>query len=211
MDDSAAATAVVLVHGLWMRGVAMALLAARLRRRGFRTLTPSYPSIRRNLDDNADRLADAVAAFGRGSRSHLVGHSLGGLLILLMLARHPDLPVARVVLLGAPVRGSGLARRLDRQPLLRWLVGESMADWQRAPRPRPATAHQIAVIAGNRALGSACCFPDFPSPHDGNVAVSEAQLDGLPPPLVLPVNHSGMLISRSVAEHVAGFLADGRL
>lgn len=199
----------MLVHGLWMRGIAMALLAARLRRHGFRTLSPSYPSVRQGLDDNADRLACVLASRHRGRPSHLVGHSLGGVLILHMLARHPGLPVGRIVLLGSPVRGSSLARCLDRKVALRWIVGRSMADWQRQPRPQPPTAHPIALIAGNFALGSACFCREVPKPHDGVVAVCETRLDGQPPPQVLAVSHSGMLISRRVAARVAAFLRSG--
>ena len=211
MDGGAVSPPVVLVHGLWMHGIAMAWLAARLRRRGFRTLAPSYPTVRRGLDDNADRLAETLAGFRQGGTAHLVGHSMGGLLILRMLERHPDLPVGRIVLLGSPVRGSSLAHILARNGVLRRIIGRSLADWQRAPRLQAPPNRSIAVIAGNSGLGTARCFRDVPRPNDGVVAVCETCFDDLPPPLVLPVNHSQMLVSRSVADRVAGFLAGGRL
>ncbi len=69
---------VVLVHGLWMNGLAMLPLARRLERCGFEVKRYGYQSMRRGLHENARRLAavcdKSVAPL------NLVGHSLGGLL-----------------------------------------------------------------------------------------------------------------------------------
>jgi hypothetical protein len=49
----------------------------------------------------------------------------------------------------------------------------------------------------------------FPSPNDGVVAVEETQMSGLRDQIVLNVNHSGMLVSTSVAQQVCMFLQNG--
>src|SRR5439155_5575717 len=75
--------AVVLVHGLWLSGWCMLLLAWRLRRCGFRTYRFSYRSVRKGLRENAAALrafSDAIDA----STVHFVGHSLGGIVIQAM-------------------------------------------------------------------------------------------------------------------------------
>jgi len=51
---------------------------------------------------------------------------------------------------------------------------------------------------------------DVPEPSDGVVTVDETRLPGLSDHLVLPVSHSGMLISREVALQTAAFLRYGR-
>ena len=76
---------VVMVHGLRMPGWVMALLALRLRRCGFDTRVFSYPSVRTSLAENALQLSRFVARIA-APRIHFVGHSLGGLLVLQMLA-----------------------------------------------------------------------------------------------------------------------------
>jgi hypothetical protein len=53
-------------------------------------------------------------------------------------------------------------------------------------------------------------FMDVPEPSDGVVTVEETRLPGLSDHLVLPVSHSGMLISQEVARQTAAFLRDGR-
>ena len=49
----------------------------------------------------------------------------------------------------------------------------------------------------------------LPRPHDGVVAVAETQMPGAKDVVVLPVSHSGMLVSRRVAGAVGCFLRSG--
>ena len=56
-------------------------------------------------------LEKTVAFYRIHGRVHLVGHSMGGVLILRALQADPGMPPGRVVLMGAPVRGSAVARR----------------------------------------------------------------------------------------------------
>ena len=120
--------AVVLIHGFWLNPAWMAPLGRRLARRGLVPWHLRYATMRRDLDEAAARLARCVQALRRpdGARVHLVGHSLGGLVALRALARGVDLGGGRVVLLGCPVRGSGVARHF-RARRLGWIMG-AMAD-----------------------------------------------------------------------------------
>src|SRR5262245_61794524 len=110
-DTERSCRTVVVVHGLWMTGAVFALLRLRLARFGYRVAAFSYPSTRLTLDEIASRLARFVAVLG-AARVDLVGHSLGGLAVLHMLAAEFQAPAGRVVLLGAPVAGSRAAARI---------------------------------------------------------------------------------------------------
>ncbi|MCB1955704.1 MAG: alpha/beta fold hydrolase [Rhodocyclaceae bacterium] len=192
-----------------MHGLTMSLLAHRIRHRGFRTITYSYPSVRLGLDDNARRLRDFLVAQGEPG-FHLVGHSLGGVIILRMLATLPHPPVHRVVLLGSPLQGSALARQLCQRPLMAHIIGRSMGAWL-GPAPCAAPSGcEVAVIAGTRCLAAARIFGGVARPNDGVVALSETRLDGETDRCVLHVGHSEMLLSRRVAGAAADFLARGR-
>jgi hypothetical protein len=50
---------------------------------------------------------------------------------------------------------------------------------------------------------------DFDEANDGTVAVSETRLPGAKAHIVLPVSHSGMLLSARVAHEVGQFLELG--
>ena len=52
-------------------------------------------------------------------------------------------------------------------------------------------------------------FMDVPEPSDGVVTVEETRLAGLSDHIVLPVSHSGMLVSAQAARQVAVFLERG--
>ena len=113
----------VLAPGLWMPGVAMRVLAARLSRRGYRVHVFDYQG-RAPFDANVE----ALARFAKG-KAFFVGHSLGGVLVLEMLNRHPEVQAQAAVLLGAPVRGCLAGRRLGAARLGRWMMGACRELW----------------------------------------------------------------------------------
>lgn len=200
---------VILVHGLWMHGSVFLLQARRLARQGFAVRAFSYPSVRRGLGHNARALARFVAETA-GTGIHLVGHSLGGLVVLNMLAAHPDARIRRVVLLGVPWAGSHCASALLAWRGLSRIVGRSLRDWLALPRPHLPQGIEVGVLAGTRSLGLGRIIPGLPRPNDGVVSIDEARLPEAGDFLALPVSHSEMLVSRACAEQVAAFLKTGR-
>ncbi len=211
----------VFVHGLFMTGAESVLLRRRLARElGARTHAFSFLATAEDPDRVADRLACRVARLGGAGRPgpvHLVGHSLGGLVILRALERAArqaaPLPPGRVVLLGSPVAGSEAAAAILRRPVLRGALGRSgavLAGPRRADTVVALDGHEIGVIAGNRPMGLGRRFAHFSEPNDGTVAVRETRLAGAADRIVLPVSHTGMLFSRRVAREAARFLDQGR-
>jgi len=200
---------VVLVHGLWVHGIAMELMRRRVARCGYRALAYSYPSMRLTLAENAERLQRYCRDIA-APRLHFVGHSLGGLIILRMLERAPGLPPGRAVLLGSPVAGSLAARRLARLPGGRSALGRTAPEWHEAATLRASTGREIGVIAGRMGVGiGRIVAPDLPAPSDGVVSVAETRLQAARDHIVLDVNHFGMLLARSVARQVCTFLREG--
>lgn len=199
---------VILVHGLWLHGVVFAWYRRRLARRGFPSRAFSYPSVRRGLSENARALADFVAAQNAG-RIHLVGHSLGGLVVLAMLAERTDPRLGRVVLLGSPVNGSHCAAGLLRWPGGAAMLGRSLRDWLAGSPPALPAGVAVGVVAGSRSLGLGRIIRGLPKPNDGVVAVAETRLAAARDSVVLPVAHSQMLISNTCIDQVANFLNTG--
>lgn len=200
----------VLVHGLWMHGVVMELQRFYLARLGFEAVCYSYPSMRLTLTENAGRLAQFARTL-EAPRIHWVGHSLGGLVILRMLDREPALTPGRVVLLGVPYQDGYAQRSLAAGRLGACALGRSMGEWLDIRKPGNFPGREIGVIAGSlsRGLGRVAA-PDLPMPNDGVVTVAETELAAACDRIVLPVSHSGMLLSRHVARQTGAFLRDGK-
>ena len=178
-----------------------------LAHRGYATYTFAYRSFAQSLDEHARRLAARLAAL-REPRIHLVGHSLGGLVILRCLRDHGERRIGRVVLIGAPVRGCMAGRRLEAMVALRRLLGSSRDIWRSLPevfRPRC----EVGVIAGGRPWGLGRMLMRLPGTNDGVVRLEETEVPGMRDRIVLPLSHSGMLVSAQVAREVAAFLERG--
>ncbi|MDX1697368.1 MAG: alpha/beta fold hydrolase [Thiohalobacterales bacterium] len=200
---------VILVHGLWMTSLVMWPLGRRLGACGFRPVLFNYHSLRRSIDANARALIQTAGRQG-DTRVHLVGHSLGGLVILQALQDAPDLIDGCIVLLGSPVNGSVVARRLHRRRLSRWLVGRG-ADGRLGYGGQGWQGHQpLGVIAGTRPAGIGQALGGLPRPHDGTVSVAETRLAGATDTLLVKTTHTGLIASRPVARAVCAFLAEGR-
>jgi len=203
---------VILAHGLWVPGLVMKPLAARLGRAGFRCHVFSYLGASRPMEAHVARLARMAREIGP---AHFVGHSLGGLLIMETLRRHPDIAAGRVVFLGTPAQGCYAGRRIARYRLGRWIFGHSAAYWPEyrpdsGPSARWSRPEALGIIAGSLPLGLGRMFGRLPGVNDGAVCLEETTVEGMAGRVVLPVGHSAMLVSASVAAQVAVFLSNGK-
>lgn len=205
---------VICIHGIWGQGLEMTLIKRRLEKEyGYRVLLFNYPSVRGTLDANAEKLSRFIADRQLES-AHLLGHSLGGVIALRMLANHPDAVPGRVVCIGSPLTGSRAVKFLTTQNWAEPFIGHSL----------PAgTVHSVAnewasdvcdhrdvgVIAGTSPYGFGRLVTTFDGDNDGSVAVSETQLDGAKDHICLNVSHKSMLVSAEVVDQAAAFFKHG--
>ncbi|MDD4952761.1 MAG: alpha/beta fold hydrolase [Desulfovibrionaceae bacterium] len=188
---------VVLVHGLYHNASAWFVFRRRLSRAGLTNVQAwSYFSFGKDFDALARGLVERILRVledNPGQRAVLVGHSLGGLLVR---AAQSDVRlrgrIAAVVTLGAPHRGSALAR-LGVGGLARSLVRDG-AVVRGLPSGRgPGDAPGLSVYSA---------ADDFVTPLSA-LAAPPGWLEVEAP----PVSHVAMLYSRPVADEVLGFIA----
>jgi pimeloyl-ACP methyl ester carboxylesterase len=186
----------------------MAAMAKRLRARGHHVAVFSYPTRGDCLAGHADEL-HAFLSKHKAEELHLVGHSMGGLVILNLLSRFDDLPPGRVVLMGTPVKGSGIVKRLEKLPGQKLLFGKARDNLLQGFQHTPLE-HETGMIRGTRALGLGRIAGRRNEPNDGSVTISETELDGLKDSVELVVAHSEMLVSAEVVEQIEQFLLHGK-
>jgi hypothetical protein len=100
------------------------------------------------------------------------------------------------------------ALRFENMAAAERLLGASRDIWRSLPddyRPRC----EVGVIAGSRPWGLGRLFTRLPGTNDGVVRLEETEVAGMRDRVVLPVSHSGMLVSARVAREVAAFLGSG--
>lgn len=182
-----------------------------MRRQGFIVHTFSYASVRADLHANAASLARFLDALDADTL-HLVGHSLGGILIRALFQNHPQRRPGRIVTLGTPHGGSRVAQHLSRRACWRRAMGKSIAQLLAGEASRWAPpAREIGAICGTRSFGlGRLLYRGLPRPNDGLLTVKESAFPAAREHLALPVSHTGMLFSREVARQVAAFLVTAR-
>ena len=206
------AAVVVYVHGLWMSGGESLFLRRRLTNDfGFEVHSFRYSAASSTMPQIIDDLQSLVREL-KPWRLHLVGHSLGGLVIYRFFERFPRQPPGRVVFLGTPSVASRAAVQASHIRLVANLMGKPVADELLQPRERRWTLadRQLGVIAGTQALGIGQILAQFEEDCDGTIAVSETRMPGATEHLSLPVSHAGMLVSPRVAKETGEFLQHGR-
>jgi pimeloyl-ACP methyl ester carboxylesterase len=194
--------AVVLVHGLWMTGTEMRVLGGRLEESGFRVRVFRYRSWRGGLAQAAGDLREFVEATD-GDRVHLVGHSLGGIVIAKMLEDAPLSRPGRVAMLGSPMGGSAAAGIMSRRRVGRWLVGGVIREGIVERSPGWPGGRDLLVVAGDLPLGSGLLL-GLRKPHDGVIRVEETHVDGARA-VTVRASHVGLLLSRKVAALLADY------
>lgn len=199
---------VILVHGLWMTGIELRVLAHGLRHRGYETSQFVYKTVADSIEDNVSRLracAEAVSA----SHVHLVAHSLGGVLAVKMLLNEGLSKPGRVVALGSPLKSSHAARQLARWNWGRSLLGDTGGELLDTGLKQWNGSRDLGCIAGSKGVGVGRLLGQLPMPHDGTVSVAETQLSGVKDHITLPVTHSSLIFNKASLHQVLHFLKEG--
>ena len=205
---------VICTHGIYSHSLGMTLIKRRLEREyGMRVFRFNYKSIRGTLDENATALAEFIHKQGLES-THLIGHSLGGVIALRMLANDPDAVPGRLVCLGSPLCGSRAASFMHERQWAEPMIGHSLRAGVLHSAANEWGSHvcetrDIGIIAGRVPIGIGVLYAKFEEPNDGTIAVSETSLEGARDHLVMDVSHKGLLVSKDVVDQTAAFLKRG--
>lgn len=202
-EENAATETVVLLHGLGRSRASLWPLARRLRRAGFQTRNFPYSPTFHRFDTLVSGLHDFIVEKVDTPRYHLVGHSLGNILIRARFRVGYPSGLARIVMLAPPNQIPVLARRLQRCPPFHLWSGESgrLLASPEFYAALPVPQVPFGIIAGDQ--GQRITFDE---PNDGIITVESTRLAGMADHLVLPHAHTFIMNSRRCAEATIEFL-----
>ena len=205
---------VVLLHGILNPALIMARIAWRLDREGYRVVNWGYPARSFTIEEHAAGLNTLVRGLNGDGPIHFVGFSLGGIVSRYYLTHYDSPRAGRLVMIGSPNLGSEKIDVFYRHRWFQWLYGtKSMAQLRAANRrffdemgvPRV----EFGVIAGGR--GDDRGFGRLlQGDNDGAVSVCSAKLDGAADFILLPHNHTILVLAPATVRQVATFLRHGR-
>jgi len=183
-------------------------MAARFRKAGYQTHCFSYPSLQKTPEQNARLLRKAVQSLA-ANRLHFVAHSLGGIVLMHYFNLFNETHQGRVVMLGSPIKGSNNAKLINELPVFRWTLGKSGDQGLLGNIPAWKSKRQLGMIAGSKRIGVGNLLGRSKELNDGAVSVAETRIPELTDHIVLPVSHSGMLVSAEVTLQTLYFLENG--
>jgi pimeloyl-ACP methyl ester carboxylesterase len=207
---------VVLLHGIGRTARSFRKMQAALEAAGYATLNHDYASRRKALEALAEDVHPAVARFAGGIEGsvHFVGHSMGGLLARVYLAKYRPQRLGRVVMLATPNSGSEIADRLkDFFPYRAFFgpAGQQLGTQRdlSVDTLLPPVDYPVGIVAGNRSIDPlASIF--LPKPHDGRVSVENTRFEGMADHIVISASHPFLMQKDDAIEQTIAFLRDGR-
>jgi len=206
---------VVLLHGISRTARSFRKMQTALEGCGFATLNQDYASRRKALEALAEDIHPAIQRFADGidGSVHFVGHSMGGLLARVYLARYRPKRLGRVVMLGTPNSGSEIADRLKHIGAYRaWFgpAGQQLVTQRDATIAAmfPPIDYPVGIIAGNRSVDP-IMSAFLPKPHDGRVSVENTRLDGMADHIIVGTSHPWLVRNGRAIEQTITFVRDG--
>lgn len=206
---------VVLLHGWGRTDKSMLIIQLALKHAGYDVVNVDYPSNDKNISELSEQAVqqgiDECEAQG-ATVIHFVTHSLGGILVRQYFNNHTLDKLGRVVMLGAPNKGSEVIDIYRKLQIFRQLAGPAGLALGTSdddiPNSLGAVSFELGVIAGSKSINPILSLL-LPGDDDGKVSVESTKVDGMSDFIMLPTTHPTMLISPSVIKQMMHFLAHG--
>jgi len=197
---------VILVHGMGRTTASMLILKKRFHDAGYKTASFPYSQSSRSLNEISAGFIDFVRKNVKTVRYHLIGHSLGNVIIREAFKKGYPPGLGRIVMLAPPNRPALLAQKLKGNLLFGWITGDSGQKLSEADfyRDLPVPEVEFGVIAGDK--GQRLTFDE---PNDGLVAVQTTRLEGMSDFVIVHHTHTFIMNCKDTFEHSLNFLRHG--
>lgn len=193
---------VVLVHGLWMWRWTWFFYKKFLALKGYHIVVFGYSTTRQPIERSVMKLVALVNSI-ESKTVHLVAHSMGGIVSMRAL---PHLRKSgKLVMIGSPINGSQVARKLKKRGWHKFLL-------RHATQPLiegvvdPQVFRHSKMIAGDFPYGVGQIVHRMQGMSDGTISVDETQAEWIDNHQVIHSNHLGLLKNKQAKALTYAFL-----
>jgi pimeloyl-ACP methyl ester carboxylesterase len=206
---------VLLVHGFFRNHKDMEVHKAYLMDLDYAVHVVNLPTTFKDLKTIYTRFKEQLLDIETSNYSsiHLVGHSMGGLIIRYYLSQHKVPKLGRCVFIGTPNKGTRLADIGLKVPLMAQILKPIRALHTKAlaiELPQNEPIPEIGILAGTNHRLITGCF--LKKPNDGRVEAEATKLEGslMTDFLALDYVHTKIHKEKITAELVDHFLKFGK-
>jgi triacylglycerol lipase len=197
---------IVLLHGQGRTRLSMMILSRRFRSAGYQTVNFPYNQTIDSLDEISDQLIGFIGKKVKTTNYHLVGHSLGNVIIRNAFRKEYPAGLGKIVMLAPPNQPAHLAKLLKKNLIYLWITGDSGKKLSEEAfyRDLPVPTVRFGIIAGDK--GQSLTFSE---PNDGMVSIESTKLDGMADWLLLHHGHTFIMNCRDTFEQCRRFIERG--
>lgn len=203
---------VILLHGIGRTASSLRALEKALSKEGYTVYSLNYAARKKTLEEAATDIFEQTLHPLASHTLHFVTHSMGGLVVRLLLSQYTIPYLGRIVMLAPPNQGSEVADFFQDHFFYRWFygpAGQQLTQSVAQTLPLLPQDCEFGIIAGNRSWDPFCYFL-LPKGNDGKVSIKNTQLKHMKDHIILPVDHSWMMYQTNVISQVKYFLKYGR-
>lgn len=195
--------------------LSMKKIAVALKSDGFNIVNIAYPSTKMPVLDLVNHYIQPEIArlkASSNSRIHFVTHSLGGILVRVLLQTEILPKGSRIVMLSPPNHGSEIVDKYKNRWWYKWFNGPAGqvlgTDTSSLPNQLKSIHYEIGIITGTKSYE-----PWFSrlihSPDDGKVSVRSAKLAEMNDFLLVSSGHTFIMKNTVVINQIKHFLYKG--
>lgn len=205
---------VVILHGIARSSNHMKKLASYLEGNGFNVINLNYPSTTHKIEQLTEIINREIATkVKKDKKLHLVGYSMGGLIVRVLIHKYRYKNLGRVVQLAPPNHGSEVADFVKNFWLYKKIYGPAgqqlITDQEAIKHLFGEVNYELGIIAGNASIDP-ISSAIIPGSNDGKVAVERTKLEGMKDHIVIFASHTFFPSNKKVQKQTLCFLQHGK-